>query len=435
MFFKAAGAIAGKISASFKAAGDFIKGRPVFSSAGRGRGGLWNWLPGSNYNYEREAGDLWKNSLVSIVLSWMQDNFPEAPFVVRKTVVSTGKSVADHGHPLSLLLAQPNPFYGGDVLWAATILDLATDGNAYWIKVPNAIGVAELWWIPASMIEPDYPSDGSEFITQYIYTVNGRKYYYKPSQIVHLRDGTDPDARGRKGLSRLKAQLREVCTDNEAATFNAAILRNMGIPGLIIAPQAATTPLTPEDRRKLVDNWSERFGGDKRGEPFVWNTPINVQGMGHSPRDLEVGLMRRIPETRIAAAFGLSPIVVNFLAGLEHGTMANYKEARKAAYENCLIPMYRRIALQLDVQLLPDFETDRRYRCGFDLSEVRALQDDVNALFERLENAAGGPFITPDEAREAAGYKATGDPENQKIRAPKPVAPALPKQPPLENAA
>ena len=69
-----------------------------------------------------------------------------------------------------------------------------------------------------------------------MYRVNGKTYVLSKDDIIHYRDGIDPE-NDRFGLSGLSAVLREVFTDNEAATYSAAILRNMGVPSIIVTPK------------------------------------------------------------------------------------------------------------------------------------------------------------------------------------------------------
>lgn len=411
--------------------------RPVPFSGRGGFSSFFNWLPGAQYDYEREAGVLWKNSIVLACLKWIETNFPEAPLVVYKKGFGAGQESLEavDGHPMAELIRRPNPFYGPDLLWAGTLLDLAF-GDAYWLKVRCATGEpVQLWWIPRGLLAPAWPEDGSQFISHYVYSINGKKIPVPTSEIVHFRDGVDPD-NYRQGLGRLGSVLREVCTDNEAATLSAALSRNMGVPGVVISPESLpgaggpqSVSLNPGARQEMEERWAEKFTGEGRGRPFISTLPLKVQPLGFSPADLAMDVMRRIPEERISAVLGVPAIVAGLGAGLARSTFANYKEAREAAYENGIIPRQRLIALQLDVQLLPDFApfvkgSTQAHWTGFDLSNVRALQDDQDALFKRLTVAYQGGWILRSEARKKAGYTA-GAEDDIYCPTPKPVTEAL----------
>ena len=72
-------------------------------------------------------------------------------------------------------------------------------------------------------------------MTHYTYTVDGQEIDLAPSKVVHFRFGMDPENE-RKGRSPLAAALREIFTDDEAANYTASLLRNMGVPGIIVSP-------------------------------------------------------------------------------------------------------------------------------------------------------------------------------------------------------
>jgi hypothetical protein len=59
--------------------------------------------------------------------------------------------------------------------------------------------------------------------------------------VVHFRFGKDPRNLLR-GFSPLAAVMREVYTDDQAANFTAAILKNLGIIGVIFAPERGDNP-------------------------------------------------------------------------------------------------------------------------------------------------------------------------------------------------
>jgi phage portal protein BeeE len=67
---------------------------------------------------------------------------------------------------------------------------------------------------------------------------------------VHFRFGKDPNNLLR-GFSPLAAVMREVYTDDQAANFTAAILKNLGIIGVIFSPKDGTIP--KEQAKKLKD--------------------------------------------------------------------------------------------------------------------------------------------------------------------------------------
>lgn len=365
--------------------------------------------PRSNFNYAAEVGDGTGSSTVMAPLNWIARTFPAAPVELKK-ILKDGQEELEVGHDLIRLLHRPNPFYSGKLLWQATALDFYVDGNSYWIKLRNSYTqqVEQLWWVPSTLIEPKAPDNGdsSVFIDYFDYRPNGVQIKLPPEDVVHFRFGIDKDNQ-RKGCSPMKSVLREIFTDDEAGNYTAALLKNMGVPGIIIAPKESGKGTGFDDVQAAKDYFSSAFKGDKRGEPMVSNGPTDVQEFGFSPEQMTLKDLRRIPEERVTAVLGIPAIVCGLGAGLDRSTFANFSEARKAAYESNIIPAQEVMAEDVRFQLLPDFEADPlAWAVGFDLSDVRILQEDENKKAERMVTLAKNGIIKRAEARREVGFEA-----------------------------
>jgi len=375
-------------------------GRMVFPRAGSW--GRWFRLRGG-FNYAREVGDGFSSSVITNPVMWMARTFPEAPLIV-----ADQEDAPVLLHPMVQLLRRPNPYYSGTLLWMATIVSWLMNGDAYWIKIRNGTGtVSEVWWVPTSIIEPAVdPGREDVFITHYVYRPNGEEVRLENEDVVHFRYGLDPD-NPRVGWSPLKGVLREVFTDDEAANFTAALLRNMGVPGVIVSPKGDREP-SPDDVAAAKSYVKEEFTGDRRGEPLVFSGPTEVSQFGFSPEQLNLKALRRIPEERVSGAIGIPAIICGFGAGLDRSTFANYAEAREAAYEDGIIPTQRLFAEDLWHQLLPDFDGQHASRTvGWDRSKVRVLQDDRNKEAERAATLVKAGLFTRAQGLQALGEETT----------------------------
>ena len=363
-------------------------------------------MPRSRFNYKREVGDGRQNGIVMATLTWIARNFPEAPLVVYEQDAQ-GNWVIVPDHDLYPLLRRPNPYYSGTALWMASIMDFYLTGNAYWLKVRAAAGnVVELWWAPSSMMEPRWDDDGNNYITHYEYKPDPRArkgIELDPTDVVHFRYGLSA-YNVRKGVSILDPVLREIFTDDEAANFSAALLRNMGVPGVVIIPQEGVR-VSQEGAEEAKLQFMQRFGGDRRGEPLIMKAPVDIKKVSFTPEEMNLEAIRRIPEERISAIIGVPAVVVGLGAGLERSTYNNLAEAREIAYENAIIPPQRLMAAEVEVQLLPEFGPAENLRCGFDTSQVRVLQEDVNAVEKRLREGMLAGGIRRAEYRGALNLK------------------------------
>lgn len=405
----------------------------MFGSSMQG-GGYWSemWgqslrtLPGAQFDYRSEAGLLWENAIFAACHRWLSDTWCEVPMCVR-TRDENGIWKPTPNHPAEEWFNNPSPNYDLSQLWNGTLLWLKCSGNAYWYKLraPSGkmIGVQP---IPSNMIAPRWKKN--DFITDYGYTVDGVTHSLAVEDVVHLKIGIDP-SNIRLGFNAMTAVLRDICTENESSTFTAALLRNKGIPGVVITPKNEEFIITPEQREKLREDWTDRFTGDNRGKPFVWSQPMDVASFGFNPSDLLLDKIRAIPETRICAAYGLDPMVLGYNSGQR--TYANYGEAEQAAISRCLLPLQRAIGPQLDKQLLPEIvgSNPQNERLGWDYSTVAHFVESQLALMGTLVKVSGRPIMTVNESRAMMDFP----PIEGGDELMKPVAPANPGAGPGES--
>jgi HK97 family phage portal protein len=384
----------------------------VFPTATPFRWGLWT----RRYAFP-DSYDWLSSSAVAAPVQWAARTFPEAPPKLWKED-EQGREEPVRRHDVLRLLRRPNPFFTGPLLWMATVTDWMVNSDAYWRKVRSPGGIpVELWWLPSWMVEPN--GDGSDLVTEYVYTVDGVEFTIPPADIVHFKYGADPE-NPRKGMSPLRSVIREVVTDEEAATFTATLLRNMGVPGLVISPAKGAPAPNADDVAATKDYMRTAFSGENRGEPLVMSGATEVSSFGFSPEQLVLRELRRIPEERVTAVTGIPAIVAGLGAGLDRSTFTNMGEAREAAYEGGLIPMQRILAEEVLFQLVTDFvakdEVLDSWHFGFDLSKVRVLQEDQYRIAQRHDLAVRGGWEMVAEARRGMGLEVEDDRDNIFIR-------------------
>lgn len=365
----------------------------------------------TRYDYKAEVGDPSTNSIVVAVVSWIARNFPEAPVRVARVptqddmpLVYIRPRIAGPGRMLQLL-ERPNPFYSGVLQWMATIGDVYNTGNGYWLKIRNSTGrVVQLWWLPSWMTEPGWDEARTDqFIGWYEYTVEGVTWKYRPQDIVHFRMGIDK-YNTRKGLSPLAALYREVFTDDEAANMTASLMRNIGVPGVVLSPANTSGPTgrfkDPDEMKTL---FMEKFSGDKTGEPFVSSVPVDLKVASWSPQQMNLRDLRKIPEERVSAVLGVAAIVAGLGAGLDRSTFNNFSEARKAAYQEAIIPAQRLFAAELETQLLSEFADESLYDVDFDWTKATAMQENAADVWKRYADAAVKGLVTRAEFKREVG--------------------------------
>jgi HK97 family phage portal protein len=347
------------------------------------------------------------NSAVFACLMAIATAYPEPPLRVYQTDADSNEEKLPE-HPLQDLLDKPTPkgeLSAEEILfWTAWAKHI--DGNAYWLKVRSGNAetgnVVQLWPISPTVIEPATERGSGDWISYYKYRIEPNKTIAVPVEnIVHFRLGLD-DQDMRRGLSPLKALIRHIATDEEADKFVERLLRNYAIPGLVVIP-AQGDILDEEDAMAIRDSLDLKFSGDNRGSTAVMSRDSKIEQFGFSPAELDMSIMHRVPEERISAVMGVPAIVANLGAGLDRATYANFREAREMFTEQKLVPMWRADAGKINASLLVDFTSEKNIHVEFDITNVRALQEDENDKYKRLWEGVRKPFITQNEARSDIG--------------------------------
>jgi HK97 family phage portal protein len=393
-----------RLNAGLKAFGQMVFGRSSWASG-------WWGVRRSHYDYTANV-DVRSSSIVQACLLWIAKKLPQSPILVQQMTKDGPKPVP--GHPLLALLGRPNPWYSGQLLLWATVQDFLA-GNAYWLVVRSATGrPVELWWVPQELVEPRWRDDGrgpfiqmdeeSAFIDHYDYTPPGMNPIpVATDDVIHFRWGIDPH-NPRKGLSPFGSLMRELFTDEEAALYTAALVRNGGGPSVILAPDDPEADLTPAQVEEVKAKYEQNFTGDHRGRVMALGSKTQVHRLGFSPEEMSLHVLRRLPEERVTAVLGVPAAVVGLGAGLETTKVgATMAEMREVAYEDTILPLQALIAGELQAQLLPLFGRTDGLLVAFDNSRVRELQEDQDALHARAREGLRSGLLTRAQALALVG--------------------------------
>lgn len=374
------------------------------------------------------------NSAVFACLMAIATAYPEPPLTVYRKRAGREYSISDH--PLQKFLDMPTP--GGALsledIWFWTAWAKHTDGNAYLLKrrAGDATrgNVVEMWPVSPNQMRPVTERDrngvAQEWISYYRMQVGPNRWErVEVENVIHLRLGVDPQDR-RLGISPLKRLLREVATDDEATKFTDALLKNFAVPGLVVVP-AGDTIIDKDSADHIAEVIGQKFGNDNRGKIAVLSAESKLQQFGFSPEQLQMNILHQIPEERISAVIGVPAIVAGLGAGLARSTFANFKEAREMFTEQKLVPQWRQDAARMNIALKPDFTSDRNVWMHFDISNVRALQEDQNQRYVRLNLGVQGGWILRNEARADVGFEPIEGWDDEDIAPP--MIPAFPTEP------
>jgi HK97 family phage portal protein len=381
---------------------------------GTGNGDFWSLLtrnlPGSSFNWRNQAGDLMLNSIVAIGMDWYIRNWSQGVPVVRRPMPDGQvETVADH--PILQLLAQPTPNVPPSLVWSWILPDYQLLGNAYFRKVRVSGRVVGLQYLAADMMRP--VGNKINPLIKYQYTVDGTSYDIALEDLIHIRYGRDPQD-SRFGRSPVTSVLREIATDNVAASAAFGMVRNGGMPSIMVGPdyKGGVEDLSEDDARQTKRKLQQDFTGDNAGSVLVMTGPFKVEQVSHKPSEMAFDEIRRKPEERVCAALGLNPLVLQLGSGLERATYSNLEQATRSAWTDGMIPLMRQMSEALTIALLPDYEqTQPGDYLEFDVSNVPSLQADLNEDAERAERLYKSGIVDLATAKRVAGVTPSDDDE------------------------
>jgi hypothetical protein len=225
------------------------------------------------------------------------------------------------------------------------------------------------------------------------------------------------------------ATLREIATDNQASSTAYGLMKNSGLPSLLVSPDANNdiVDVNDDDLRTMKKRLEDSFTGDNSGSIAVMSSPFKVEKVSFSPSDMALDVIRHTPEERITSALGLNCLVLNLSAGLQNSTYSNLQEAEQSAWNQGVIPLLTVFAESITQSLLPEFaETKDGDFFKFDLHKILALQEDQDALIKRAEVLYKSGIIDRSTAKRMIGLET--DPTDEMIYHPEGTPTVIPTQ-------
>lgn len=371
------------------------------------------WIPAIydplNWNGAVNAAQF--NGIVFSCLSVLARTFPEPEVKIYDP--ETSEEI--RGHEAGALLAMPySPAsWGGDdepmsaaELALYTIYYLSVGGNCYWYKIRNAngrvVGFLPLHAGNVTPINARGKRSGGYIVNSA--EANRQSFTVPPSEIVHLKWASVNMTNPVLGLSPLVAVAAETGAGEQATRYVETLLQNDAMPRTIITA-APEYQFTDDTIARLKTKFAEGFGGKNMGKPLFLEGGVTIQRLGLNLQELNLETLATIPETRIAAAFGVPPILAGLNTGLKTATYSNYEQAMKAFTQYTLIPLWRLVADQITESLRIEYPHLPPFAVRYDLSTVAALQSNMTEKQALAQTAFTSGIMTLNEARRVLGLQ------------------------------
>jgi HK97 family phage portal protein len=301
---------------------------------------------------------------------------------------------------LHRLLERPNPSQSYATFISELIAFGKLTGNRYIYGIGpetgNNIGkYQELYVMPSQVMEI---ISGGMFdpVKEYRVEYNGA-YSIPAEQICHIKDFNpyyDGTGSHLYGQSPLKAGLRSLTTNNEAVQTGVKYLQNQTARGILMSDEG---DLNEVQAQQLKDKFKQNFqGSNNAGDVIITPKKLSWVNFGLNAADISLLEQYNASIKDLCNIYSVPSVLLN---NDKSSTYNNVKEAKKALYQNCVIPELIKIRDELNRWLTPQYG-DKMY-IDFDFSVIPELQEEMDKVVDQMSKAW---WISPNEKRESMSY-------------------------------
>lgn len=343
------------------------------------------------YNYDKLVKEGYaKNPYVYAAIRLVSTALGSIPWVLYDGSKDRNE-IADH--EILRLIKRPNPYCGQAKFFEQFVTSMMISGACYIQRVgPDGNKPpAELWNLRPDLVKPT-AGDNVKPVKNYVYDIGaGKTQTIDPEYILQLKFYHPLSAY--TGLSPLMVAAMAIDQSNASKSWNVALLQNGGKPAGAFSTEA---DLNEPEYNRLKDQIKDQTSGTSVGKPLLLEGGLKYTQMSFSATDMDWLEGQKLSAREISVVFGVPP---ELLGDSSNKTYANYGEARKAFYEETVIPMAQWIRDEFNTWLVPLFNP--KYELDIDTDAIDALAEDQDKKYSRVGAA---DWLTINEKRAATGY-------------------------------
>ena len=336
-----------------------------------------------------------QQEVVNRGVNMIVDDTAEIPIDVGEKIVGISPVVKNirRSKVNTLLNIEPNPFQDISSFKRNLIIDLLIDGNIFVYFDGQG-----LYQLPAENVEIE--THETQYVTQYIYD---GQVEYSPNEIIHIKENSFNSIY--RGVPRLKPAWRTMQLLGSMRNFQDNFFKNGAVPGLVLK---SPNTLSEKIKERMLAAWRVRYNPNTGGRrPLILDGGLEVSNLTQvSFKDLDFQPSIESNEKIILQALGIPPLL------LDSGNNANIRPNHRLYYLETILPIVKKI----------NYAFERFF--GFDLledvSNIPALQPELQDKASYYSTLVNGGIITPNEARESMRMESIEG--NDELRVPANIA-------------
>lgn len=337
-------------------------------------------------------------------MRWRAERMAEPPLMIVAEDQGDGTEKWLPSHPLVPVLESPTDDYDMGELLFRTSLALDMWGRALWVKDAAANGrPARLQIFRGDEFSVEATRERVRGLFR-VTTARGSQTL-TPEQVVYFHEPHPSD--WTLGTSRLDVALAWLNLSQHSRATIRDLLRNSLSPSLIIQPDKDWNP-DAEGLQRFQEGLDRYAMPGQRGRAITFLGGGTATPLGSTVKDILPGELLNRVESVVSSVFGVPAIVLQYLVGMENSPWSQMAQARRMAYEDTAIPMWRTVEKALTRQLLRPMDPDTTHYVRYDTSKVPALQADRQQQTQIA--ASWSDIASANERRALVGLEPVPDP-------------------------
>ena len=354
------------------------------------------------------------NNNVYSVVNYISEQAANVPLVVQRRNGEEWEAV-DKMHPLQKLIDQPNPYQSGIEQRQQFYSMYLVTGNGfrYAPRVDGGMNegqAQEMWIMPTQYTEILQGGWMQPIVGYRIEWQGGTENVLPFDDVMHMRTTNLEFGNGAEfwGMSPLRAGLLALNRSNSAYVAADASYKNLGAAGIITETEGPMMPsYSDELQAEKEADWTEKYNGPvKKGKMMFHNKKVDFIRLNMSPADLQLLQDANATKDDICNLYKISSIIFN---NHQSSTYNNALEAKKAAYNDAILPMVQREIDEFMKWIVPSYGDDLRIIA--DTSNIPILQQDLERLAAWTGSLVDKGILSRNEAREVMGNQRSNEPE------------------------
>lgn len=298
-----------------------------------------------------------------------------------------GSKKPQPGHPLALVLNDPNPEMTSSEFFGQMIWDLASEGDSFSEIVAGRFGpISELHRLVPNRMTVERLTDRSR---RYKYIdETGKTVYYAADQIWHIR-ALPLSTAGLRGTSRIEIGREEIGAALALRDFSSRFFANDATPPFVVEhPKRFQDEPSRQNFRDALKRW---WGGKRRHSPGLLEDGAKLTRVGVNNDEAQFLETRKDLAYTIAQLWRMPPHKVGLL---ERATNNNIEHQSLEFVMDTLLPWLELVERSIAKELI--LNTSRFF---FEFNVAGLLRGDLKARYDAYAQGRQWGWLSVNDIR------------------------------------